>query len=314
MRGCRLQPSHYFTDNPRRLMHTRPTSWWLAALRKRRLRMHREMLDLALPPPCWSAETKDAAIAFFNAAYRAEESGLRQAHELACELAWDDPELAECLRLYGDEEGWHRDLLTGFLAWLGGDVRPMGTTTRTFYGLYARAKRMESIVLVNLMFETIGSTTYRLALRRATHPAVRQMLTILTRDESFHVPLNVHFLRHAIRRSAPTGASRASQLAVRARLRALYHTTYVALVASTVASRRRALKFDAIPVSTLASAYATELARLFLVEEDLGLSPSPLLLRTFGLRKAELLRGPSPVSLDAAEQSIEREDVVVNEY
>ena len=94
-----------------------------------------------------------AAVAFFNAAYRAEESGLRQAHELADEVRRWDPELAECLALYGDEEGWHRELLTQFLGWLGGTVRPMGRTTRTFYGLYARAKRMESIVLVNLMFE-----------------------------------------------------------------------------------------------------------------------------------------------------------------
>jgi hypothetical protein len=273
--------------------------------------MHRETLDLSSPPPSWPAETRDAAVAFFSAAFRAEESGLRQAHELADELTQLDPELAECLRLYGDEEGWHRDLLTRFLAWLGGEVRPMGATTRTFYGLYARARRMESIVLVNLMFETIGSTTYRLALRQARDPAVRQMLTILTRDESFHVPLNVHFLRHAIHRSASSGAAR---LAMRARLVALYHTTYVALVASTVASRRRAQKFDAIPVTTLGNAYARELARLFLEEEDLGLSPSPLLLRTFGLKKTDLLRGPSPVSLHAAEQSVEREDVVVDEY
>ena len=49
------------------------------------------------------------------------------------------------------------------MRWIGGSVRPMGRTTRTFYKLYARAERMESIVLVNLMFETIGSTTYRLA-------------------------------------------------------------------------------------------------------------------------------------------------------
>ena len=59
---------------------------------------------------------------------------------------------------------------------------------------------METIVLTNLMFETIGATTYRLALRSVKQPLARQMLTILTRDESFHVPLNVHFLREMLAR------------------------------------------------------------------------------------------------------------------
>jgi hypothetical protein len=285
-------------------LKTRPTSWWLAALRKRRARMDGERLDLASPPRFESREEQQAAIAFFNAAFRAEESGLRQAHELAGEVSAGDPELGECLRLYGDEEGWHRSLLTEFLGWLGGGVRPMGPTTRTFYRLYGRAKRMESIVLVNLMFETIGSTTYRLALRRATHPAVRQMLTILTRDESFHVPLNVHFLRAAVSRAPDS----------RPRLRALYHATFLALVASTAASRRRAERFDRIPVSVLAKAYATELARLFLEEADLGVTPSPLLLRALRLDRGELLRRPSPVSLEAAERAVDREGVVVEAY
>jgi hypothetical protein len=286
-------------------MRVRPTQWWLAQLRKRRARMDRETLDLSVPIVFSSAEEQKAAIAFFNAAFRAEESGLRQAHELADEVAAQDPDLAECLRLYGDEEGWHRQLLTQFLTWLGGEVRPMGRTTRTFYRLYGRAKRMESIVLVNLMFETIGSTTYRLALRRATHPAVRQMLTILTRDESFHVPLNVHFLRAALAR---TDAS------ARWRLRAIHHATFAALLASTVPSRRRAETFDRIPRSVLARAYSTELARLFIDESDLGLAPSNAFLAAFGLNRAELLRGPSQVSVEAAEQAAERDNVVVQAY
>jgi hypothetical protein len=265
--------------------------------------MDAEKLDLSRPPSFSSPEEQKAAIAFFNAAYRAEESGLRQAHELAGQLEASDPDLAECLRLYGDEEGWHRSLLEQFLAWLGGGVKPMGRTTRTFYGLYKRAERMESIVLVNLMFETIGSTTYRIALRKAEHPAVRHMLTILTRDESFHVPLNVHFLRAALA-AAPKS---------RPRLRALYNTTFVALVASTIASRRRAERFDRIPTKVLATAYAEQLARLFLEESDLGIEPSPLLLRAFGLERAALLRAPSVVSLEAAERSIDREKVVVEE-
>lgn len=268
--------------------------------------MASETLDLGAPMAFSSNEERAAAIAFFNAAFRAEESGLRQAHELADGVARMDPDLAECLRLYGDEEGWHRQLLTDFIAWLGGEVRPMGRTTRTFYGLYAHAKRMESIVLVNLMFETIGSTTYRLALRRVSHPTVRQMLTILTRDESFHVPLNVHFLREALA-IAPPGS--------RPKLRALYHATFVALLASTIPSRRRAEAFDHIPRPVLAGAYATELARLFLEESDLGLAPSRPLLMAVGLDRADLLRrGPSAVSLEAAEQAADRDAVVVQAY
>jgi hypothetical protein len=161
-------------------------------------------------------------------------------------------------------------------------------------------------VLVNLMFETIGSTTYRLALRRANHETVRHMLTILTRDESFHVPLNGPFLRAALS-FAPAGSRR--------RLRALYHATLVALMASTLPSRRRAERFDKIPRGALAKAYAAELSRLFLEEHDLGLAPSSLLLRALRLDRAELLgRGPSPVSLEAAERAADRESVVVEEY
>jgi hypothetical protein len=287
-------------------MRTRPTAWWLAQLRKRRARMARERLDLSVSIEFSSPEERRAAVAFFNAALRSEESGFRQAHALAKEVP-SDPDLAECLRLYGDEEGWHRQLLTDFLRAIGGGVRPMGVTTRTLYGLYARATRMESIVLLNLMFETIGSTTYRLALRRTRHPAVRQMLTILTRDESFHVPLNVHFLRAALERTSSPGT--------RLRLRAIYHATFVALVASTIPSRHRAEKFDRIPRSVLANAYAFELARLFIEEEDLGLAPSPFLLRAFGLRPERLVRDePSPIGIEAAERAADRENVVVEEY
>ena len=117
--------------------------------------MLEEKLVLPEPIAFSSPEERAAAVAFFNAAFRAEESGLRQAHELSAVVATSDPELSECLRLYGDEEGWHRQLLTEFLSWLGGSVRPMGRTTRTFYSLYARARRMESIVLVNLMLRPL---------------------------------------------------------------------------------------------------------------------------------------------------------------
>ncbi len=78
--------------------------------------MYDEKLDLSRSIQWQSQEEQNAALKFFfNAAYRAEESGLRQAHEIAGEVEPWDPELAETLRVYGDEEGWHRELLTEFL-------------------------------------------------------------------------------------------------------------------------------------------------------------------------------------------------------
>jgi hypothetical protein len=180
----------------------------------------------------------------------------------------------------------------------------MGPTTGTFYKLYARAERHETIILTNLMFETIGATTYRLALRTAKkHPAIRQMLTILTRDESFHVPLNVHFLRRILARQEP-GAL--------ARLRPLYHGLTAALMASAAASRRRAKRFDNIPFATLARAYAEHLGRLFLGADDLGLTPSRLLLATVGLRRSHLRDEDDVLSEAAAERAADRSRVVID--
>src|SRR5262249_43787080 len=115
---------------------SRPTSWWLSMLRRRAERMYDEKLDLRTPIAWESEDERLAAVAFFNAAYRAEESGLTQAHALADEVRSWDPDLAETLRLYGNEEGWHRELLTEFLHHIGGEVRPMGTVTSTFYRAY----------------------------------------------------------------------------------------------------------------------------------------------------------------------------------
>ena len=294
---------------------TLTTSDWLRLLRKRRERMYAETLDLSMPIVWESPEEQQAAIAFFNAAFRAEESGLRQAHEIADEIREWDPELAEVLKLYGDEEGWHRELLTKFLEYIGGEVRPMGPTTRTFYKLYARAKRHETIVLTNLMFETIGATTYRLALRTAkSHPAIRQMLTILTRDESFHVPLNAHFLRRILehaRELEGRGAGSRVRKNAPPRLRALYHTLTASLMASAAASRRRAKRFDHIPFPTLARAYAEHLGRLFVHADDLGFSPSRVLLASVGLTKKDLRDGEDVLSVDAALRSADRERVQV---
>jgi hypothetical protein len=281
----------------------RKTSFWLRLLRQRRERMYEEKLDLSVPIEWDKPEEQRAAVAFFNAAFRAEESGLRQAHSIAAEVEAWDPELAECLRLYGDEEGWHRQLLTEFLAYIGGEVRPMGRTTRSFYKLYGRAERMDTIVLTNLMFETIGSTTYRLALRTAKpRPAVRQMLTILTRDESFHVPLNVHFLRRILARTTEDA---------RPRLGRLYHLLTAALVASAAASRRRAARFDRIPFRTLSRAYAEHLGSLFVHADDLGFQPSRLLLAAVGLRKRDLDGHQVIIGAEAAEAAADRSRVVV---
>jgi hypothetical protein len=78
----------------------RPTAWWLSALKRRAERQHD---DYPSPEPLHfdSEEQRRAAQKFFNAAFRAEESGIRQAHELADEVAAWDPELAQVLRLYG---------------------------------------------------------------------------------------------------------------------------------------------------------------------------------------------------------------------
>jgi hypothetical protein len=267
--------------------------------------MYEEGLDLTQPVAWESEEERQAAIKFFNAAFRAEESGLRQAHELAEEVASMDPDLAETLRLYGDEEGWHRELLTEFLTFIGGEVRPMGRVTGTFYRLYGRAKKMESIVLVNLMFETIGSTTYRMALSRVKHPAIRPMLTILTRDESFHVPLNVHFLKHAMK-------GRTSR--ERMRLRALYKVLFLALLASAYASRRRAKAFDNIEFKELARAYAEHLAALFAREPDLGFTPPPFVLKLLGIDEAGLSQSEAArvTSIEEAEKAIDRRQAVVS--
>ncbi len=287
-----------------RVASDRSTGWWLAALKRRRDRIHYEKLDLSSPVAWESDAERESAIAFFNAAFRAEESGLRQAHELAEEVAAIDPDLAETLRLYGDEEGWHRELLTEFMAHIGGDIRPMGRVTRTFYKLYGRAKRMESIVLVNLMFETIGSTTYRLALGRVKHPSVRPMLTILTRDESFHVPLNVHFLKHAMKGKGP---------AERARLRMLYKVLFLALLGSAYASRRKAASFDKIAFKELAHAYAEHLAALFAREPELGFTPPPFVLSLLGIDARGLADSDAArrVSIEEAERAVDRDATVV---
>src|SRR5262249_24592140 len=97
------------------------------------------------------------------------------------------------------------------------------------------------------------------------------------------------------------------------RLKPIYHLLYATLIASSYASRRRALAFDKIPFEVLSKAYAEHLGRLFLQEPDLRLEPSSALLRVFGLKKATLRASEdlSAVSVAAAEAAVERENVVV---
>ena len=280
----------------------RDTAWWLGVLRRRALKIAAEPPPPAEPPHFATDQEREAAVNFFNAAFRAEESGLRQAHELADEVGAWDPALAEVLRLYGDEEGWHRELLEAFLARIGGGVRPMGRVTRLLYRAYARAERMETIVLTNLMFETIGATTYRMALRNVREPSVRRMLTILTRDESFHVPLNVHFLKLVLERR-PQALGRA---------RLLYRLVFAGLVLLPLASRPKAQAFDRIARLPLARAYARELAALFDDHPELGFEPPRFVLALLGVKRgASAFAGAT--SLAAAERAAEREHVVVEE-
>lgn len=281
----------------------RPTAWWLEILRRRAERMDEETLDLSRPVEFASDAERRACIAFFNAAYRAEESGLAGAHKLAEEVREWDPALADCLVLYGNEEGWHRGLLGQFLAHIGGEVRPMGWMAGSFYKTYSKAERMESIMLTNLMFETIGATTYRLSLRRVTQPLPRQVLKILTRDEAFHVPLNVHFIREILKRHPERS---------RLRLKAVYQLVFHSLVLMSWGSRKVAKEFDQIPLRELTTAYVENLGRLFAQEPDLDFSPPRHLLRAFGVTDERLAQdGPGAISVEAAERAARREHVEV---
>lgn len=275
----------------------RPTAWWLATLRRRAATRPPDDPALAAGVRYGSEAERRAGLKFWNAAYRAEESGLAQAHALAAAVAQRDPELAETLRLYGDEEGWHRQLLVDLLARQGGAVSPMGRVTGLLYRAYARARRPEAILLANLMFETIGSTTYRMAVERVADPTARAMLRILARDESFHVPLNVHLLRRALADCSPLD---------RLRLRALHQALFVALVALPLASRPKSGAFDRLGTRELAEAYARELARVLSRAPDLGLSPPRLLLALLAVPTPREAPGPLDAMAEAAALAADR--------
>ena len=184
----------------------------------------------------------------------------------------------------------------------------MGPVTGTFYRAYDRAEHMESIMLTNLMFETIGATTYRIALGRVQQPAVRAMLAILTRDESFHVPLNVHFVREVLKHDP--------SLWTKLRLQATYYSVFGALILSSWASRKVAAAFDRISFRELSTAYVENLARIFAQSPDLALRPPRPLLRMFGIDECSLVESKPGGDLlsttaEAAEAAAEREQVHV---
>ncbi len=184
----------------------------------------------------------------------------------------------------------------------------MGRVTGTFYRLYGRAKRVETIVLTNLMFETIGSTTYRLALREVGTRRCARCATILTRDESFHVPLNVSLpARGPEAQPGPRCGSGT---------RHLRYDACRGAAQGGAPSCRRALAFDLDPSpEVLASAYAEHLGRLF-VQSDLDFYPPELLLRLFGHSRRALASSedPSAVSVPVSAEAVrvDRERVVVS--
>jgi hypothetical protein len=94
-------------------------------------------------------------------------------------------------------------------------------------------------------------------------------------------------------------------------LELVYHALFWLLIASSAASRRVAQAFDQISFAELSHAYAENLARLFLHEDDLHFKPPWLVLRLFGLRKKQLAEGENILSTAAAEKSARRADVQI---
>lgn len=251
----------------------RSTAFWLRTLRARRARIAQSEPPASDSPIEFSsAEEARAAGKFFNAAFRAEQSGLTKAHELAGLVRASDPELAEVLVLYGDEEGWHEELLTAFMPRIGARIEPMGRITGFLYRIYGRARRIDTIVLTNLLFETLGATTYRLTLPKMREPGIQKMLSILSRDESFHVPLNAHLLERLHSRSALG----------RLRLRLLASFLVSTLTLLPWASRPKTQAFDGLSARMLARAYAENMDRALRRVPGVGLGAPWILLVLLG--------------------------------
>ena len=132
------------------------------------------------------------------------------------------------------------------------------------------------------------------------------MLTILTRDESFHVPLNVHFLKQVLARQNRTSAD--------LHLRIVHKLLFATLTALPIASRPKAGAFDGLGTKQLAQAYAENLSLLFLEEPELGLPPPRFVLWLVGLSFNELkerAKTTETASAAAADRSQDRYQVAV---
>ncbi len=174
----------------------------------------------------------------------------------------------------GSEEGWHKELIVEYPSVPGRCAAPMGRTTRPLHSLYAQARRMRNHRSRNLMLETIGATTYRLALRHAEYPSARHMLTILT-------PVTNRFTSRST--LAHSSASvRARSLRAFRRLRPIFHLTSSRSCSLPFASRPKAKAFDRIERAELSRAYAEQLGRVLPVSWA-GLMPARWLLRWFGV-------------------------------
>ena len=135
-------------------------------------------------------------------------------------------------------------------------------------------------------------------------PALRQLRTILTRDEAFHVPLNVHFLKCVLARK-----SRVERL----RLRLLHRLLFISLLLLPLASRPKAQAFDRIGTLALVRGYARMLDAVFAQTPELGLSSPRLLLWLLGVRGADLRSGDVlAASVEAAESAADRSAVHVS--
>ena len=166
------------------------------------------------PSPVCERRRRRAALKFFNAAFRAEgrvspgpRAGGRGRH-------WD-PELSEVLRLYGTKRAGTASC-SPFLTDSAGSGANGARDAHPLRGVRA-AKRMDTIVLTNLMFETIGSTTYRRARQRLPAGGAPHAHD-LTRDEPFTSHSTCICLRRVLERDPSCSSIAATLLVVFASL------------------------------------------------------------------------------------------------
>jgi hypothetical protein len=119
-----------------------------------------------------------------------------------------------------------------------------------------------------------------MALAHIEQASVREMLSVSAKDESFHVPLNVYFLRRFLTTAEPRA---------RLRLQRLFHLSFLGLLLLPLASRPKSRQFDGLGTRQLMRGYAEQLARVFLRESDLEFEPPWWALRLLGIPKHAVL-------------------------